>query len=383
MKKKLETEYLNNDRADNFFFLRNEFIYWLKYEEEYTHGSANSYASYVASVNKNILAKHLKGGSFFSIVEEVVNVGNKIAVEDLFDPLISIVLAKTPASLVHKYKNGLIQYRNFLIVQLSEEDLVDDIEPFKPALIASKENTPLVFLKESNRPNRLSFDKDALRKIFTLRMITQDRCYGNVFFPISFLKKLFYKNKASRIFFDEYIENQINNILLHTDGGTHKLFDINLLTIGIRGDDRGLVKIVCKDNNSVILYTKIGTGDEQAPINATALRNIAIDHVFPMKLILAKQETNLPVLKQITQAFISSERWKKDNGKLKVKMIKYIGNDLLNKNLFNQSDIPALKRELEHIQSFIKLQLMDAKENLIKKAKFNRIEEKYTPLQAN
>jgi hypothetical protein len=196
------------------------------------------------------------------------------------------------------------------------------------------------------------------------------------------LKKLFYKNESSRKFLNRYIENQIDNILLHTDGGTCKLSDIKSLTFKIAGVDEGHVKIVCNDNSSSVLYTKLGTGDEQEPISTTALRNIAIDHVFPMKIILEEQEADLPTLKRITQAFISSKHWK-DNGKLKVKMIKDIGNDLLDKDLFNQMDIPALKRELEHIQRFIELQLMDAKANLVKKAKFNQIEEKYTPLQIN
>lgn len=46
---------------------------------------------------------------------------------------------------------------------------------------------------------------------------------------------------------------------------------------------------------------------------------------------------------------------------------------------FRSSDIPALKEELEHIQRFIELQLMDANENLLKKAKFERNEEKKSP----
>lgn len=382
MKKKLEAEYLDIDKADNVFFLRKEFIDWLKKEETYTQGSANSYASYVASVNKNILAKHVKEGSFFSLVHTLVDQGNKAVIEDLFDPLISIILKEAAPAVVHKYKNGLIQYRNFLIVQLSEEDLIEEIEPLKAALSNVQENNTLVFLKGVDYSHQLTYDKEALNKIFSFRMITQDRCYGNVFFPISFLKKLFYKNEAARNFFDEYIENQIDNILLHTDGGTHKLSDIKSLAFEIAGVYEGRVKVIYNDNSSSVLCTKLGTGDEQEPITTTALRNIAIDHVFPMKIILEEQEADLPTLKRITQAFISSKHWK-DNGKLKVKMIKNIGSDLLDKDLFNQTDIPTLKRELEHIQRFIKLQLMDARENLIKKAKFNRIEEKHTPLQIN
>jgi division protein CdvB (Snf7/Vps24/ESCRT-III family) len=131
--------------------------------------------------------------------------------------------------------------------------------------------------------------------------------------------------------------------------------------------------------STCVLYTKLGTGVEQGPMSTTALRNIAIDHVFPMKIILEEQEANLPALKRITQAFITSKLWQ-DHGKLKVKMIKDIGNDLLNKDLFNQTDIPALKEELEHIQRFIELQLMDANANLLKKAKFERNEEKKSPI---
>jgi len=372
-------EHLGKDKASDEFFLRNEFIDWLKEEEEYTHGSANSYASYVAAVNKNILSKHFEEGSFFRVVKELVNQGNKTAIEGLFDPLISVIIRQAATSVVHKYKNGLIQYRNFLIVQLSEEDLVEEVEPLKAALVKVQENNTLVFLNDVDYSHQLTYDKEALNKIFAFRMITQDRCYGKVFFPISFLKKLFYKNESSRKFLDKYIENQIDNILLHTDGGIYKLSDIKALTFEIAGEDEGRIKIVCNDNSTCVLYTKLGTGVEQGPMSTTALRNIAIDHVFPMKIILEEQEANLPALKRITQAFITSKLWQ-NHGKLKVKMIKDIGNDLLNKDLFNQTDIPALKEELNHIQRFIELQLMDANANLLKKAKFERNEEKKSPI---
>jgi ribose 5-phosphate isomerase len=123
----------------------------------------------------------------------------------------------------------------------------------------------------------------------------------------------------------------------------------------------------------------MGTGNDQAPMNTIALRFMAIDHIFPMKMILEEQEAALPALKRITQAFRSSYGIKA-NERIKGKMIKDIGNQLLNTNVFNLNDVQQLKEEMNHIQSFIELQLMDGAENLLKKAKFERNEEKKSPI---
>ncbi|EOR96763.1 hypothetical protein ADIARSV_0026 [Arcticibacter svalbardensis MN12-7] len=357
----------------NGFYLRNEFITWLREDQNYTAGSANSYASYVASANKTILINFFKDDSFFKVIKEVVNQSDKFGVEELIDRLIGIVTKEAPVAVVNKYKNGLIQYRNFLIETLSGEEIIDDVEPLKQFTKAIKESST-VFLKDLQFPNQLTYNKDSLKKIFIFRMVTQDRCYGKVYFLISFLKKLFYKDQISRKFFDDYIENQINNIQLHTNKGTIILNDIKELTIETDSSQKVSVTLILNDNSRSILYTKMGMGNEQLPMNTLALRFIAIDHIFPMKLILEEQEANLPLLKRITQTF-RLFKGIKANERIKSKKIKAIGNQLLDTNVFNLNDVPQLKEEMNHINSFIELQLMDGAENLVKKAKFEKLEE--------
>lgn len=236
-----------------------------------------------------------------------------------------------------------------------------------------------VFLKDIQFPHKLTYDKDSLKKIFIFRMITQDRCYGNMYFPISFLKKLFYQNQISRAFFDDYIENQINNIQLRTNNGTITLADINALIIEANSYQEASVSVILDDNSHSILQTKMGNGNAQTPVNALALRFIAIDHIFPMKMILEEQEAALPVLKRITQEFRSFQGIKA-NKRITNKMIKDTGSQLLKKNVFSLNDLQQLKDEMNHINGFVKLQLMDSAENLKKKANFERDEGKKGPI---
>ena len=366
----------------NGFYMKNEFITWLRDHQKYTPGSANSYASYVANANKTIIIDYLRGDSFFELIREAVNQTKKLGIEELIDRMIGIVIKKAKVTVKHKYKNGLIQYRNFFIETLTEHEIIDDVETLKTVTTKLTKESMTVFLKDVQFPLQLTYDKDSLRKIFIFRMVTQDRCYGSVYFLISFLKKLFYKDRISRKFFDDYIENQINNIQLHTNRGTVPLADIKALTIEANSYREVKVSVILDDNSHSILYTKIGTGNDQAPMNAIALRFMAIDHIFPMKMILEEQEAALPVLKRITQAFRSSHGIKA-NERINSKMIKDIGNQILSANVFNLNDVQQLKEEMNHIHSFIKLQLMDGAENLLKKAKFERNEGKKSPVSSS
>jgi hypothetical protein len=368
-----------NPAKPNGFYLKNEFIIWLKEDQNYTPGSSNSYASYVANANKTILIDYLEDDVFFELIRDAVDKLDKANVEELIDRLIGVVLMKAPASVIYKYKNGLLQYRNFLIETLSEDDIIDDAETLPIGIKEMAKESQVAFLKDVEFPHQLFYDRDSLKKIFIFRMVTQDRCYGNVYFIISFLKKLFYKDKVSRKFFDDYIEKQIDNIQLHTSGGTIKLADIQSLRIAAKSYDEVSITLILNDNSQSVLYTKQGTGNTQIPMNTFALRSIAIDHIFPMKMILEEQEEALPALKRLTQAF-KSFHGLKANERIKSKMIKDIGNQLLNTTIFNLNDIEQLKREMIHINGFIELQLMDGAENLLKKAKFERNEEKKTPI---
>jgi hypothetical protein len=364
---------MNNYKNDKPapFYLRAEYITWLRDEEGYTAGSANSYASYVSAANKSILT-HYTNGRFFEAIKDAAGQLNTDVIEEFIDSLTAIVINIAEPAVNAKYKNGLIQYRNFLISHLSNDEIVDDIEPVHAVLEELKKDL-IIPTTEAKviYSSALVYDKDALKKIFFFRMVTQDRCYGQVYFVVSFLKKLFYQDASSRKFFDNYIHNQIDNIQLHTNAGTIKLADIKSLTIGIGEDDELKVSVTNTDDSVNMLHTRVGIGNELAPMSTGALKMMAIDHIFPMKLILEEQAEALPALKRITDAFKAAHNLK-PHERIKNGMIKSTGKALLAASVFSPADVSQLKQEMNHIQKFIELQLMDGRENLLKKAKFEQ-----------
>jgi hypothetical protein len=60
----------------------------------------------------------------------------------------------------------------------------------------------------------------------------QDRYYEFLYFPVSVLKKLFYAYKERQLFFDDWVNNQIDNIAVYTDETDKILFkDVKTLDI--------------------------------------------------------------------------------------------------------------------------------------------------------
>ncbi|GHT23554.1 hypothetical protein AGMMS4957_15260 [Bacteroidia bacterium] len=203
------------------------------------------------------------------------------------------------------------------------------------------------------------YDKDELRKNFFFRLITQDRYYEFLYFPISVLKKLFYRDENDRKFFDKWIDAQIDKIVLHTGESTTIPFK-NLNTLDISRD--GTVVI----NDKFKLHTVVANTDSKEEICTYTLQNIVIDHVEPFYNVLFELKEKLPTLQKVHNALENL-----NDGRISSSEdLKKAGNDLVSDvELFNAQELAALKKELDLISGKIQLQLMERYQNLYKKRK--------------
>lgn len=360
----------------NKFLLREEFKEWLITIGQFPIPSANSYLSYVAGADRafiihsdiiegntnlfELLRVHVENGNYSSMDHAIIDIVN-----DLYKENIDIKL-NTPISTISKWRSALFQYREFLYDYVEiHTDMVAEVdvnEKYYP--IDDFENINSEETKSENFLNTivgledledLQFTKSDLYKNFRFRIITQDRFYKPIFYPISFIKRLLY-SKDEKHFIDKWVENLLDNINLHLAEETIKLKDIAELKI-----DNG--KIYVKHNDGFkLLYTKLSDNINIKPFDAKLLKKIAIDHDKPLYDIMVENKNNLETFDQI-----SIELKKFLDGTINSKKLKIAYNHVLNSEYVNNINIENLKKELELLSSKTSLQLMDSKENLIKR----------------
>ncbi|MCB9425895.1 MAG: hypothetical protein H6584_02530 [Flavobacteriales bacterium] len=334
--------------------LKEEFNEWLC--ENFTEGSSKSYISYVNSSLK-LISKKTPKDNVVKMINEYVSNKEILFVEYLLDNCISYAIKYSDDSVKSKYKNGLLQYKFFLIEKLSDNELIDTSAS---EIISENQEPKGIRLIDED----LIFDNETLRKNFTFRLLTQDRIYGDVYFPISFIKKLFYQSKGNKEYFNLWVENQIDNIKLYTENSEIINFNkIQSLNISIANEVS-----FNSDNKSFVLYTENGYSSDLEPLKTDALRNIVIDHVKPMKEILLEYKTNFKSLNKLTEK-INSTKLLKGSGKELLKNMKKAGNLLIEKKVISLEDVEDLKKDLEFLTTHIDLKLMCSKENLKKNKK--------------
>lgn len=203
------------------------------------------------------------------------------------------------------------------------------------------------------------YTQEELFKNFTFRLITQDRFYKFLYFPISFYKKMFYYNNSKK-FFDDLIKSQINNIIFHTENEKYLFSEIEILEI-TENDD---VLIKTKKGQLHKLHTMIAGTNTKKVIKTNELRNIAIDHIIPFEKILLEIKNELPILSNIHKALI----YKNNNNPIANRTeLKNPSNLFFETVSLSEGNMKQLKKEFKLVFSKSKLQLMDKYENLAKK----------------
>jgi len=358
---------------------RKEFLNFLIEEQGYTVGSAGSYATYVVSANSTVFSKFFKSDFLLKLSDLIDKKQNKDINKHLELGLTQIIKCED-LILKSKYKNGFIEYQNFinteLVCDVSETD--DDTIIEDERYIANSPEKDFVrvettheeyyeFKLETKNSRELSpvviLDQESILKNFYFRLTTQDRLYGEIFYPISLIKKIFYLDKENRKYFDELINNQINKIKIISNGHIFYLKAISNLLI-IPGSS---VNIVGDDSSQYNVFTEDGYDGSFKLMKVDLFKEIAIDHVTPMKELLIKHSNKLPKLKSITE--LLKEQGISGTGKELLKSVRQAGNCLIETGVLGIKDIEELKSELEFLNSFSQFQLMDWKENLKKNKK--------------
>jgi len=222
----------------------------------------------------------------------------------------------------------------------------------KPALKS------IVKSKVTLEKNNVLFTKEELRKNFFFRLSTQDRFYSFLNYPISVLKKYFYSN--DRIFFDNWLNSQINGIQIHTEERVISFSEIQ--SIEIKSDGKILINTV--SNDIFTLHTLIAGSNDKKEHVANTLKNIVIDHVIPFETVMYNLKDKLPTFSQIhnTLIVINNGNYLTNREELSLVGNLFVGGDYL-----KEPDVAELKKEMNLIAKNTTLQLMDRFENLYKK----------------
>lgn len=307
------------------------FINWLVDNNITSKESAVSYDSYVRNA---LLCLELDMSQVQDIntVEDVIDVLSIKNTAQKFD--------KSPKT-IQNYLSALRTYGEFLNNEFDSNLCTVDTKVTTQLQKAT--NLDQVYLRED------------LFKNFVFRLITQDRFYQDIYFPISLIKQLFYKNNR-KLAFDHILEKMVNSIKLYDSKQNVFLFqDIKQLKIC-----NHKVFIEIKSKGEVEIYTPTLSINFES-FNVISLRDISIDHVVSQHGIMQDLKDKLPIFSRLTEILQKSTKPVKDRPTLAAYK-KVISLD----NILTQINISDLEKELKLIIDKTELRLMDRRLNTSK-----------------
>jgi hypothetical protein len=199
--------------------------------------------------------------------------------------------------------------------------------------------------------NPYHYEQAELRKNFYFRLITQDRYYEFLYFPVSVLKKLFYANDR-KAFFDNWVNKQIDSIAVHV-GKTDKILFKDLVSLDIQDDGTVLI------NGTSRLYTIVAGQKTKDEVNTNTLQAIAIDHVKPFERVLFELQYELPALQTVHNILENL-----NDGRISNKEdLNNAGNCMVSNVEFSSQELDALEKDLNLVANNVQLQLMDKYQN--------------------
>lgn len=305
------------------------FIDWLIINDYVSPNSAASYDSYVRNacrlVNIDIEKVNTIDG-----VEDIINY--------LSQPNVGLKKDKSPKTLTN-YKSGLRMYGEFL------NDTDPSVETEKPQ--EKIEAIPILYIGDT------LYSKDELYKNFIFRLTTQDRFYDEIYFPISLMKQLFYKNGEQK-YYNAVLDKLLDSTILHSSDGLLKLKEVNELAI-----ENGKVSVVINGAKHSLLTPNLKDGFE--PFDVASFKSVSLDHVNSQYNILHDLKNSLPMLNHLTKVL------KQANPKITNRKSLSAYKKLNGLDLFNDAvDIQELKKEFSLIASKTQLQFMDRSMNTSK-----------------
>lgn len=300
-----------------------DFIDWMQQYDKVSKDSAESYDSYVRN-------------AFIAIDKEITNVNNTNALEAVISYFsqqnVAVKHNKSPKT-ISNYVSGLRMYAEYLYQTSTDTDVEE--------------------LFDIEITDSLCFEKKDLYKVFVFRLITQDRFYQEIFFPISLVKQILYSSNNTT-FFDSFITNILDNTIIHTDKEEVKLIDVDFLRV----ENESVYVGVNKNLLKVLTPTQTA---ELIPFKAKDLRNVSLDHITSQHSIMHQLKDELTAFKSLTDLLQNTKPFVTNRPTLNAFKKSY-GLE----NIVTSIDINALMKELELIGSHIQLQFMDRSMNTSK-----------------
>ena len=350
---------------------KDEFKEWLIISKICKQTSADSYASYISGVNGQFdidglsmcerIEKYHYEGDPFKINQLIIDLVGELYREDICE------ITGRPQRTINNWRSALLQYTEFFFYYTVDAESVNwetkpDEEVVEITMNVIPENAlPYLDTKKKSRTRKYKYPSKDLMKNFKFRIITQDRFYGEIFFPISYIKRLMFQNNDGE-YFNKWLENQLDDMIIFCLNETHKFSDISELTIHVSKESKEVYITVNKEQK--LIYFPSSNENKLIPFESKSLKNIAIDHVISMKSILNDNVMFLPQLKLITFHLKAIA-----GNKATAKEYKSAGSVLFNSEASKEINIEFLKTELELIKTLTKFQLMDKIENIKKGAK--------------
>jgi hypothetical protein len=346
------------------FYLYAEFTEWLIEATSVSVESAKSYGVYLQSAFQKLKAIGEESGKqqdlYFEQIKAAVISGDEILIKDtiltFFQYLCKNGIEEElnySKKYIQNWRSSLIKYGEFLVEWGSENSQEE-------AQNNEEENVALVLDNEIVVGDSVSFDKNNLYKVFTLRLISQDRFYNDVYFPISLIKKIFSKRKQKKAF-DICINKMLDHTKIFYGERYYMLKEISKI------DFRNGNVYVTHKNKEYPVYTKMADNKTLVPIATQKLKHMALDHEKPMFTIISEKISELIIFKELTKEIKKHTK----AGKIDRKILAKISKKLFENGFTEQIELAGLEKELNHICSDISLQLMDTKQNASKGATYN------------
>ncbi|MDE6697160.1 MAG: hypothetical protein K2K25_09790 [Muribaculaceae bacterium] len=372
-----ERSTLNSDGL----YRKEDYRKWLRSKAGLSKGSADSYISYMNSLNKYVNGKN--GKDFHTYLSSLLN-DNRYAeiivlLEDV-DRTVSKIIdcVNTDGGRRKKLndcRSSLRRYMEFLMEELEDfpdEEEMEELNDSFPMELESGDS------QHSASDGIETYDYKALEDNFRFRLLTQNRMSGkkDVFYPIGIIRKLFrYSQNNDLSSENEYdwlikwMNDCVGEIRVLTNEYEVPLHDVDYLMINPQSKSVEITRRN-EDNQDHVVYTETNKESEGAePMAVDRLRDVHIDHSPLMSRILSEELPNLKALPRLTEIIkqvAKSHRidvTTRNFGKISKKL--FADKDFVEEMLLPM--IPDIKKDLNRLHDKSTLKLMQASCNLRKK----------------
>ncbi|MDE5997375.1 MAG: hypothetical protein K2G77_04090 [Muribaculaceae bacterium] len=362
-------------------YRKEDYREWLQSRAGLSKGSADSYISYMNSLNKYVDDKN--GSDFHTrlslLAKDNLYAGIMVLLEDV-DRIVSKMIDSVNTDSGRRKKlndcrSSLRRYREFLMDELDDLPDEDEMEELNDSFPVESEPAES---QQSTSDEVETYDYQTLEDNFRFRLLTQNRMSGkkDVFYPIRIIRKLFrYSQKngmSSEKDYDwliEWMNDCVGEIQVLTNKGMVSLHDVDYLMIDprtktVRVSRRG------EDNREYVVYTETDESHNATmPMAASRLRDIHIDHSPLMSRTLTDELPNLKALPRLTEIIRQvAKRYRieittRNFGKISKKL--FADESMICDELIPMID--EIKMDLGLLRKKSTLKLMASKYNLKKK----------------